>query len=92
MCVAPAELPAPTYLSSNGTAIKIKWEPPASTGGCPVTQYQLFLDIGSGFTEIAQSELLNKPYIKEYTASSELGAVGVSHSFKVRASNVIDSV
>lgn len=50
VCGVPSGLGKPTKLASSTStpSITARWEEPASTGGCPITGYAVFVDDGAG--------------------------------------------
>lgn len=56
----------PQYVSSTKLSLTVKWGAPAQTGGCPLQEFDLFINDGqSGPT----STLVNKfdPSVNQYT-------------------------
>lgn len=48
VCTAPSGFIAPTVTNQGGTFISIEWKAPTDNGGCPILEYAVFRDTGSG--------------------------------------------
>jgi hypothetical protein len=48
VCSAPSGFATPTVTSQGGTFIAINWRAPMDNGGCPILEYAVFRDTGSG--------------------------------------------
>lgn len=90
-CTAPSGQDAPIVLSTTSTSIMFRWSPPADDGACPITSYKLYLDDGENgdFTSIDESEILNKPYLREHTSYFDSSDSGKIFRFRVSAINEI---
>lgn len=68
VCVAPSTIEDPYYVSSTTTSITIGWSAPSSTGGCPITTYELYVDDGLGGTLALtdNSVIYGKPYLSSH--------------------------
>lgn len=89
-CVAPTAPGKPTWVTSTTTTITLIWDSPLDNGGCPITQYKVYRDTGSGdqvINEVHSSDLSGKPFVNglivsEFPASPT--PLGLSFVFKVR--------
>lgn len=71
-CSAPTGLAAPTLLDSTQTTLTLQWTAPEYDGGCPVREYILMRDDGSGpsapiDTVVDASILSGEPSLREHT-------------------------
>ena len=92
-CNAPTGLAAPTLLSSTNTTLTLQWTAPEDDGGCPVTQYLLYRDDGTGSPAnidivIDQSTFLNEPSLREHQINFTDSDKGTSFRFQLVATAV----
>jgi hypothetical protein len=91
VCLAPLQLEQPVYVSSTQTSITLAWNPPTSTGGCPILSYALFSDFGvSGatYTEVDANQIENKPYLNSHTVQGLLHT-GAQYNFYLKVFNEV---
>ena len=51
-CVPPSQFNPPTFVSTTSTSMTIHWEEPLNNGGCPITGYAVFREVGAVWTEV----------------------------------------
>lgn len=78
-------------VSSTSTSARLKWSPPGSNGGCPVTEFRLLRDDGAGgsITTIVDDTLFDdKPNLYEHEVDLT-GFKGKKVRFRLQVSNQI---
>jgi titin len=67
-CTAPSNIRPPYATSTTKTTIDLSWTPPADSGGCSITGYELYVDDGNGgiFVNTDASSIANKPYLRSH--------------------------
>ncbi len=95
-CSGPSGMAVPTIDDVTLTTISISWSAPSSTGGCALTGYAVYLDDGSGYSEVNTSSdpaVRNKPSLRTLTITA-LGSAtsGSVVNVKVEAINSDSSV
>jgi hypothetical protein len=88
-CESPSPPGRPTWVTSSTLAVTLAWERAADDGGCPVLEYRLYRDAGTGSgpidTEVHATELRGNPQATGQ-AVDELpaGALGSSFVFQLK--------
>jgi titin len=104
VCLRPDGFPRPTRVTSTRTSVTLGWTAPSDSGGCPLLEYQLFVDDGQGgsFQQIDSPTLAGRPYTLQHTVTHEGTAdpivqgaaltTGRPYRFKLVAVNEVGSV
>lgn len=92
-CNAPTGLDPPTLLKSTNTSLTLQWTAPEDDGGCPVTEYALYRDDGTGTsapvdTLVGASDFSGQPSLREYTITFSSSDTGSSFKFQLTATAV----
>lgn len=92
-CSAPSGLDPPTLLSSTSLTLTLTWNPPADDGGCPVLEYILKRDDGSGSTApintiVDQTDFQGEPSLREHTVTFSSADTSKSFKFQLYAQAV----
>ena len=94
VCLPPASLVTPFYLSSTTQSINLGWSAPLFDGGCPIYSYQLWRNNGDGTTPSIQVDstiITGKPYLTSYNVTG-LTNTGLPYLFYLVALNEVGSV
>mmetsp|Transcript_23476 Transcript_23476/g.36166 ORF Transcript_23476/g.36166 Transcript_23476/m.36166 type:complete len:118 (-) Transcript_23476:99-452(-) len=90
-CHAPDPPGSPQRVSGDATSITVSWAGPSDEGGCPITNYQLWRDTGSGlsstFSEVDASSVNNRPALREHEVTLTSSETGLPMRFKLTAHN-----
>lgn len=83
-CVAPSQPQKPIRVGGTKTDITLKWAAPSNNGGCPITGFKLWRDLGAGgsiSTEVDPANINDKPYLNEYPVSLTASDTGKVFKF-----------
>ena len=96
-CAAPSGMTAPTIEEVTTTSIKVSWNSPVSTGGCPLVEYAIYFK-GSADTEFdfvkdvnSLNVISNDPNVREYDITDLTEAKGSVVQVKIQATNSVSS-
>lgn len=92
-CTAPTILNAPTLQNSTTTSLYLQWSSPINIGNCPLIQYQLFSDSGTGgalSTQIDPTTFASNPSLTSYNVTG-LSGTGTTFRFQLLAINAVGS-
>ena len=71
--------------------VNVRWEQPENSGGCSVTSYAIYTDMGvdgAGFTtQLEKATIENRPYLFEYTFVFTSAETGKTLGFELEATN-----
>ena len=94
VCVAPSGVPRPVLVSSTSSQIEISWGNVTETGGCPITGFAIYRDLGDNSEASTEVNLDDDPAVRgnpslhEFTVTSfPTGLEGSSFKFRIRAFN-----
>jgi hypothetical protein len=88
-CIAPRDVKAPALIQTTSTTVTLQWREP-DNGGCPVTSYAVFSDLGSGTVNTnLDAAIENQPYLFTHTFTFDPALTGNLLRFKLQASNEI---
>lgn len=95
-CSTPSGMAVPNIDSVTLTSIAISWSAPAVSGGCPLTGFAVYLDDGTGYSEVNLANdvaVRNKPELRTFTITA-LGSAtsGSTVKVKVTAFNSVSNV
>ncbi len=88
-------LSAPTLLSSTETSLTLQWTAPEHDGGCPVLEYTLKRDDGSGTaaavdTIVDASDFTGEPSKREHTVTFTSSDTSKSYKFQLFAKTITE--
>jgi hypothetical protein len=86
-CGIPDYFDAPTYITSTSTYIHISWTAPLYNGGCPITDYGIYMyddNTMTTFTEVNPivSYTRNDPYTLTFKCTTFSGSASLGDSFR----------
>ena len=92
-CSPPSGLLPPTLLSSTQTSLTLQWSPPTDDGGCPVLEYTLTRDDGSGPSApidviVDPTDFQGEPSLREHTVTFSPADTSKSFKFQIAATAV----
>ena len=92
-CSPPSGLLPPTLLSSTQTSLKLQWSPPTDDGGCPVLEYTLTRDDGSGPSApidviVDPTDFQGEPSLREHTVTFSPADTSKLFKFQIAATAV----
>ena len=92
-CSTPTGLNSPTLLSSTQTSLTLQWSAPKDDGGCPVLEYTLLRDDGSGLTApvnivVDASAFIGEPSKREHTITFTSADTSSSFKFILQATTI----
>ena len=90
-CTTPGTIATPKIISISSSSVSVEWTAPSDDGGCPITSYHLYSDLGGDtFSEIEAAAVSDKPFLTSYSIDTSGLTPGQRYRIRVGVENHVD--